>query len=93
MLRDDEQAPRTELGRKLAAIRAQAIAGGMELQTVEQICASLRDDSEDKLGNEDWAMGIARKAHFAQVTLHVRDRVIERVNVNLTLKPGESWPE
>ena len=50
-------------------------------------------EDEDKLGNEDWAMGIARKAHFAQVTLHVRDRVIERVNVNLTLKPGEPWPE
>ena len=50
-------------------------------------------DDEPLTPVEQWALQMTRKVPYGQVTICIRDGEIERVNVNLTLKPGESWPE
>ena len=80
------QEPRTELGRTLAAIRERAFASG------ELPAADWPDDDGPVTATERWALAIMRKIPFGQVTVCSRDGEIERLQVNLTLKPGESWP-
>ena len=50
------------------------------------------DDDGPVTATERWALAIMRKIPFGQVTVCSRDGEIERLQVNLTLKPGESWP-
>ena len=60
--------------------------------TVTEVPADWPDDDGPVTATERWALAIMRKIPFGQVTVCSRDGEIERLQVNLTLKPGESWP-